>query len=163
MLNLYRKNGVTLVTLIAVIMVSIILTSTIVISYSSFKTNARKRAFATEIYTIQIQLEQYKLRNNEYPIKSEVEFNLSDLDSDFVSIVSDLNEEIDEGRVKLYTIDLSKLDIESVSRGAKKDGDLDIYAYSKKTGKLYYVNGEEIENSNYYYLNDELYNLLKIK
>lgn len=163
MFYLYKKNGVTLIVLITIIMVSIILTSTVVISYSSFKTNARKRAFATEIYTIEKQIENYKLRNDEYPVSSEVEFNISDLDSKLVDIMNIAGEEIANERVRLYIIDLSKLDIENVSRGAKKDGILDIYAYSKKTGKLYYLAGEEIEDKIYYNFNYELYNLLKIK
>ena len=163
MLNLYRRKGVTLVTLIAIILVGIILTSTIVISYSSFKTNARKKAFATEIYIIQKQIQDYKLRNNKYPIKNEVEFELSDFDSELVSILGEQNEEIIDEKVKLYTVDLSMLDIESVVRGTQKDSELDVYAYSTKTGNLYYLMGEEIEDQIYYNFNNELYNLLKIK
>ena len=163
MLKLYRKNGITLITLIAIVMVSIILLSTIVVSYSSFKTNARKKAFATEIYTIEKQVEEYKLRNNEYPIISEVQYDLDELDSELVDIISALNEDVTEKIVKFYTIDLSKLNLENISRGVKKAGNLDIYVISKKTGNVYYLIGEEIENETYYNFNAELYDLLKIK
>ena len=98
-----------------------------------------------------LQLE-YKLRNTEYPIISEVQYNLDDLDSDFVDIINVLNEDVMEKRVKFYTIDLSKLNLENVSRGVKKDGVLDVYVVSKKTGNVYYLIGAVIISICYYLL-----------
>ena len=163
MFKFNKRKGITLITLIAIITVSIILTSTIVISYSSFKTSAKKKSFAMELYTLELQIKEYKMHNNTYPINQKKEFDINVLDSKLLTIMEQLGEEISQGKVELYTIDFNKININSLVRGVEKDGELDVYVYSTKTHNLYYLKGEEIENNIYYYFDDELYNILKIK
>ena len=156
------KKGITLVALIATIMAIIILTTTAVVSYSSFSVSAKKRAFANEIYTLQKQVEDYKFKNNKYPLKTAKELDISDLDSALVSIFNSNNEQIVEGKVTLYKIDYKKLDIDSLVRGTDENSN-DIYLFSNESKKVYYIEGEKIENKTYYYLDNELYESLKLK
>ena len=156
-----NKNGITLVALIATIMVIIILTTTAVVSYSSFSVNAKKRAFANEIYTLQKQVEDYKFRNNKYPIGNAKEVSISSLDSQLVSIFNTNGEQIQENKVTFYEIDFEKLDLDSLTRGMNNTSN-DIYLFSNESKKVYYIVGEKIGDKTYYFLDDELYDSLKL-
>ena len=156
------KKGITLVALVATIMAIIILTTTAVVSYSSFSVNAKKRAFANEIYTLQKQVEDYKFKNNKYPIGNVKELNISSVDSELVSIFNSNGENIDGNKVTLYEIDFTKLDLDNLVRGMDKNSN-DIYLFSNESKKVYYIEGEKIENRTYYYLDSELYESLKLK
>lgn len=159
---LKNNKGITLVALIATIMVIIILTTTAVVSYSSFNVNAKKRAFANEIYTLQKQVEDYKFRNNKYPIGNMKEVNTSSIDTQLVSIFTSNGEQIVGNKVILYEIDFKKLDLDSLSRGTDKNSN-DIYLFSNETKKVYYIEGEKIGDRTYYFLDSELYDSLKMK
>ncbi|MNF09117.1 hypothetical protein D3C80_2096980 [compost metagenome] len=69
---------------------------------------------------------------------------------------------MEDFKVTLKQINLSKADIESVKRGAGKLGELDIYAVSETTKKVYYVQGYISDGKTYYTLNDELSKLIGI-
>lgn len=156
-----NKSGITFVALIATVLVSLVLMSTVVISYSSFSTNTKKRAFANEISTIEAAIENYKFRNGKYPVKQEFELQKTRASS---GLLEEFNSkgEIGASSVKLFMIDFEKLDIENLARGTSQNiDDLDMYAYSVETNTLYYLSGESIGNKVYYTYNDELYRLQK--
>lgn len=151
------KNGITMLVLIVIIMVSLILTSTVIVSYSSFKTNAKKRAFASELITISKQIKQYKLMNSSYPIVlgEEGEINRQNIPQE---LLNQLNDDY-----KLYKIQIEKLDINNLARGKGGIDSLDFYAYCQENNTVYYVQGEKIGGSTYYYYNQELYDFMKGK
>lgn len=151
------KNGITMLVLIVIIMVALILTSTVIVSYSSFKTNAKKRAFANELITISKQIEQYKLMNSSYPIVlgEEGEVNKQDISQELLNEIND--------DYKLYKIQIEKLDIENLARGKGDKDSLDFYAYCQENNTVYYIQGEKIGGITYYYYNQQLYDLMKGK
>ena len=55
MQKIKNKNGITMLVLVAIIMVTLVITSTIIISYSNFKTGAKKKAFNHEISVVSNQ------------------------------------------------------------------------------------------------------------
>ena len=131
------------------------------ISYSSFKTNSRKKAFANEIIAITNAVENYKLRNNEYPFKDSINIDTTSDSDELLSEMQLLGEVIINGKVNLYIVDLSKIDIENVMRGNSNDvTSMDVYAYSTNTHSIYYLKGEKIGDKTYYNYNEELYNLV---
>ena len=80
-----------------------------------------------------------------------------------IDITDDLTDQFDkegvkEGdKVELYTIDLNKIGAENITRGIKKDNNLkDVYAFSEKTGIVYYIKGYKVGKNVYYTLTDEL-------
>lgn len=151
-----KKDGISLLVLVITIVVTIILASTIVISYNAITTSTLKKEFAKEIYTIQKQVEQYKFMNNIYPLGEDITIDLSTINESNKIEFKDENG-YESGKIILKKIDLYEAGVESVKRGVAKDGDTaDVYAYSTVTGKAYYIKGVKISKVMYYSLTDEL-------
>ena len=158
----YTKKGITIAILIAVIVVLLIIVSAVTVSYFQIKVSTQKRAFANEIYTIGKLYEKYNLEHD----------NADPEKGDFTLDMNSIHEKSKEqfagepgytsGILTLTKLDLSAMDVETVNRGLEKEGETDIYAFSKDTGKVYYIQGEKIGNTVYYTLTDELRSLLAI-
>lgn len=146
--------------LIVIIMVTLIITSTVIVSYTSFKDNSKKKAFVNEILTISKQIEQYKIINSKLPIKGD-ELDKSNFPTEFLSQLK--NENSEYSKYKFYKIDLQELELSNLSRGKDTAGTLDYYAYCENNNTLYYIQGEKIGDNTYYYYNQELYNFMKGK
>lgn len=154
------KKGMTMVALIATIIITIILVSTVVFSYNNIIANTKKNEFAREIYTVQKMVKDYEFKNNEYPLLEEVNVLVSSLDNNFkIQFSGEVG--YTEGNIKLNKIDLYKADISELTRGTSESSD-DIYLFSKTTKKVYYLKGIRIEGNVYYTLTDELYKLINI-
>lgn len=157
--KIYLKNGVSLVAVIATIVIAIIILSTVVISYNNIIGDTNKREFATEIYKVEKQVEQYEFLNGKLPVYgSDLIVSLSN--ADMLDQFS--NETIADSKVTLKVIDLTEAGVESVKRGAKESGDLDIYAISETTKNIYYIKGVNFDSKNYYTLTDDLLKLIDI-
>ncbi len=152
-----NKNGITMLVLVAIIMATLVITSTIIISYSNFKTGAKKKAFNHEISVVSNQLKQYSIRNNKLPLEEGIyEINISEYDNSFSSQLAENGEIIKNGKVELYRIDLSEIDIENTNWGKGKKGEVEGYFYSKVTENIYYLPGASIGNKLYFCSSDEL-------
>ena len=161
---LKNKSGITLAALVATIMIIMVLTTTAIVSYSSFSVSAKKKSFANEIYTITKQIEEYNMRNNRYPIGSARSINVESVDSALSTIFTENGETITNSAVSLYEIDYAKLDLQSLNRGMDKTvSSKDIYLFSTTTKKVYYIAGEKIGDDTYYFLDSNLYESLKMK
>ena len=158
------KKGVSLIVLLMTIAVMLILLTTITVSSSNIINNSKKRQFAKELYEIQNLVDKYKYENNDYPYIIEndenktVKKNVENISNIFVG------EEKVDNVITLYPINLSKVGVENLSRGInKEDNEEDVYAFSNKTGKVYYVKGYKVGDDTYYTLTDELKELLGFK
>ena len=158
------KKGVSLIVLLMTIAVMLILLTTITVSSSNIINNSKKRQFAKELYEIQNLVDKYKYENNDYPYIIEndenktVKKNVENISNIFVG------EEKVDNVITLYPINLSKVGVENLSRGInKEDDEEDVYAFSNKTGKVYYVKGYKVGDDTYYTLTDELKELLGFK
>ena len=154
------KKGISMIALLITIAVFLILLTVITISSDKIINNTKKKQFAREIYEVQNLVDKYKYEKEEYPYTI-----LDDNTKEFISIdiTVDLNDQFDnEGvrdgdKVELYTIDLNKIGAENITRGIKKDNNLkDVYAFSEKTGIVYYIKGYKVGKNVYYTLTDEL-------
>lgn len=157
-----KKRGITLLALITTIVIALILISTVVISYDDIIDNTKKRDFAMEVYTLRQQLLDYEFMNSTYPLRQEITLDLNNIPIDSQNQFSD-EPGYDSKSIVLSTIDLYKAGVNEVSRGLKAEGENDIYAFSTATKKVYYIMGQEIGNTIYYTLTDELYKLIDIK
>ena len=158
------KKGVSLIVLLMTIAVMLILLTTITVSSSNIINNSKKRQFAKELYEIQNLVDKYKYENNDYPYIIEndenktVKKNVENISNIFVG------EEKVDNVITLYPVNLSKAGVENLSRGTNKDdNENDVYAFSEKTGKVYYVKGYKVGDDTYYTLTDELKELLGFK
>lgn len=152
-----NKSGISLMVLLVSIIVIIILTTTVTLSAEEIITDVRKKQFAREIYEIQNVVDKYKFEYEDYPYivnegnRVQIEVSIEGYADQFSG------EDIIDNKVNLYPINLSKAGIETLSRGTKKDLDqLDVYAFSSKTGKVYYVKGYTLYDKVYFTLTDEL-------
>ena len=160
----YEKKGISVIAFIIIIGVMLILISTVTVSLDSVVTNSRKRQFAKEIFEIQTMVDSYKKHNNDYPYIKTAEGNkIIELEKNNKNEDQLASEDIIDNKVELYVINLQKIGVNELSRGYNKDNDeTDVYAFSNKTGKVYYVKGYKVRKNKYYSLTDELKNLIGI-
>ena len=154
------KKGISMIALLITIAVFLILLTVITISSDKIVNNTKKKQFAREIYEVQNLVDKYKYEKEEYPY-TILDDNTKESIS--IDITDDLTDQFDkegvkEGdKVELYTIDLNKIGAENITRGIKKDNNLkDVYAFSEKTGIVYYIKGYKVGKNVYYTLTDEL-------
>ena len=154
------KKGISMIALLITIAVFLILLTVITISSDKIVNNTKKKQFAREIYEVQNLVDKYKYEKEEYPYiilddntKESISIDITDDTNDQFK-----NEGVTEGdKVELYTIDLNKIGAENITRGIKKDNNLkDVYAFSEKTGIVYYIKGYKVGKNVYYTLTDEL-------
>lgn len=153
--NIQNKSGISLIMLSVTVVVIIILASTTIVSYNNIITDTLKKDFANEIYTIQKLVEHYEFLNNEYPVQNEYVLDINDIDEDFRFQFD--KENITDDKLKLFTINLVKCDVEQTKRG-NSTNDKDKYVVSKDTGIVYYIDGVVIDNMRYYTLTKDLRN-----
>ena len=154
------KKGISMIVLLITIAVFLILVTVVTISSNKILNNTKKKQFAREIYEVQNLVDKYKYEKEEYPY-TILDDNTKESMS--IDITDDLTDQFDkegvkEGdKVELYTIDLNKIGAENITRGIKKDNNLkDVYAFSEKTGIVYYIKGYKVGKNVYYTLTDEL-------
>ena len=157
-----EKKGISLVVLLIVIGVMLILLSTITISLDNIVTNSKKRQFAKEIYEIQSMVDTYKKQNDDYPYVKLAEGNKTiDLEVANGNENQVASEDVIDDKVTLYVINMQKIGANELSRGYNQDNDeTDVYAFSSKTGIVYYVKGYSVRRKIYYTLTDELKKLI---
>ena len=154
------KKGISMIVLLITIAVFLILVTVVTISSNKILNNTKKKQFAREIYEVQNLVDKYKYEKEEYP------YTILD-DNTKESISIDITDEIknqfenenitEDNKVVLYSIDLNKIGAENITRGIKNNNNLnDIYAFSNKTGIVYYIDGYKVGNNTYYTLTDEL-------
>ncbi len=164
-----KKEGISLIVLIVTIGVMIILASVILVSVNDSIDDASIVAFAEDLSKLEDSVETYNLINDAFPTETPNEVALSqgnvinivpaDVRGDFtqeLEINGDL--ETDSSLGVYYKIDLSKIDVESSTRGMKKSGDADIYVVSAKTMTVYYLKGETIRGETYFSLSSKISN-----
>ena len=154
------KKGISMIALLITISVFLILLTVITISSDKIVNNTKKKQFAREIYEVQNLVDKYKYEKEEYPYTILDDNTKESISIDITDDINDQfkNEGVTEGdKAKLYTIDLNKIGAENITRGIKKDNNLkDVYAFSEKTGIVYYIKGYKVGKNVYYTLTDEL-------
>ena len=152
-----NKSGITMLVLVAIIMATLVITSTIIISYSNFKVGAKKKAFNHEISVVSNQLKRYSMRNDKLPVEDGVyEINVLEYDNSFSYQLEENGESIENGKVELYRINLSEIDIENTNWGKGTKSEIEGYFYSKMTGNIYYLPGASIGNKMYFCSSEEI-------
>ena len=148
------KNGITLIMLVITIVIILILSGTVMMSFYGINNSTKQREFANEIYNLQKLVEQYEFLNDEYPVKDSINFNISSMSA---SLKEQFKNEpnYSSNVINLKEIDLSKAGVEEISRGTKKS-QFDVYAISESTGIVYYLKGVTIGGQTYYTLTNEL-------
>ena len=156
MIRMRKKQGITVTVMVITIIVLIILAGTITFSMYSTINYSTLSAWANEITNIQ------DIVDEELNSTSDTNFALGNILLDISSAKIDANqfdgENISvENTIELRILDLGKLGINNTQYG-NLETDNDVYAFSTETGKVYYVQGIEVDGSMYYTLTDNLRN-----
>lgn len=155
--NLKEKKGITFLILIITIVFILIISSTLTISFFNVIDSTNKKEFASEIHSLQKLVDQYKFMNNEYPVvENAFTVSLSTYPMDEKTQFSSEPGYV-ENEVILKEINLYKAGADEITRGIRRnDNELDVYAVSETTGRVYYLKGEEYDNITYYTLTSDL-------
>lgn len=154
-----NKKGISMVIFVIALAMILVLITAVTASYNGIINSTRMREFANEINTIQKAVDEYKFLNNVYPQRGEYTLDLSIVNAS--SKLSQFGSDITT--MDFYLVDLAELGINKLNRGTSNtSGSLDVYAISKENGKVYYLQGVEIDNKFYYTLTDTLKEKLDI-
>lgn len=156
-----KKRGISLISLSIAIVILLALVSTITISLTYSVNNAKKMAFAKEIYNIQ------SIVNENIERDGILSNTLESIEIEPSNAEQFAEETLNSGKLLLDTLDLQGLGLNSTSYGNKEIGSSsaektkDVYAVSQATGKVYYIAGIEIGSKKYYTLTDELRQMIE--
>lgn len=146
------NKGISLIVLIITIIIMVIIAGVIVVNSSSTISNTGKYQLQIDIAQLESLMNTYKIRKNGNINFETVEFNTLNLNSTELKQFD--GETITDNIVELYVIDLYEIDAETVNYGNLKNGPTDRYLYSIETGKVYYEQGLEVNDTTYYYVED---------
>jgi len=147
------KKGITIVAITTAVVLMAIFTSVTVISAKKIIENANKYKFVAELINIQDLLSRYKDQKGEYPAKEKLEVNLSTISE--TALNQFRGEEIEDNKVILYTLEYSSINLKETIFGNNKTEN-DKYAFSKTTGKVYYLKAIEYKGKKYYTVHEEI-------
>jgi len=142
------KKGVTLSILIVVIIVLAILATTVVTSVSSSINDTKLSLWATEISLVQDVVKENR-DNIDDILLNEISFSTKKIATEILD-EQFKDEVITNNEIILYGINLSRIDIKNLMYG-RNDRDNDVYAYSKTTGRVYYLEGIRVSKKQIYY------------
>ena len=156
-----NKKGISLVVLTITIIVIVILASTVIFYLNDTMVSSQISAFALDLKNVEDLVYDYYLNNNELPIDDTV----TSYDKDtLISLITDgkneLSTEIADNKdddETFYIVDLTKLSVESTSKGLQVNDDIaDSYIVTKDSMNIYYLKGEKIRDKYYFSLSDEI-------
>ena len=161
-----KKSGISLVVLVVTIIVLLIISSSVLYISADASNNAKLMSLASDLQQVEDLITEYYLTNNELPIVNEAIYDEATLVSSIEKGQNDLLKEITMNGDKdclFLKVDLSKLNIDSTSRGLQQNGDeSDIFVISQNTFNVYYLRGQKVGKKYYFSLTEELTKKTKI-
>ena len=151
-----KRRGISIISLSVMVVVMLIILSVVSVSLTYSISNAKKMAFAEEIYNIQSLVDEYIKKEGAMP---NVQESITITPSDATQFEGEnfVNETL-----ILDVLDIKQLDIKNTNYGNKTIGSnetekaKDVYAVSATTGRVYYIAGFKSGDKTYYTLTDEL-------
>jgi len=150
------KKGISLVSLVIVVIIMSILAGVVLVTGTSSFRTAELSTYAVEILNIQNAVDEYHFRYDKYPVGEEITLDISQVKEDFRTQFA--HETISDSKIKFKVVDLSLIGISNTEYGNNITVK-DAYVVSETTGKVYYLQGLEHEDKIYYTLTAELYDV----
>ncbi|MBR6688937.1 MAG: hypothetical protein IKL68_02860 [Clostridia bacterium] len=150
-----RKTGITMAMLVVIVTVIAILTTVTVTSISNSYNNSKLSVWVTEIGIIQDIMKERK-EDVTNVLMDTISFDVSGIDSN-IRIEQFAGETIISNKISLREINLAAIGVDNAIYGIHKNN-LDIYAYSETTGKVYYLKGLDSRINTFYTLTEDLKN-----
>lgn len=168
-----NKSGISLVFLAITIVVLVIIAGAGITVTNNMINNSKKVAFADDLRHIQDLVKEYYVSNGTLPVVNITDGSLCFTKEQFLqdqqelyrsTLESEMEFNYDESETNLfYQIDLSKIGVESSTRGTGTIADRDIYVMSKDTMTVYYYKGYIIDDIIYYSITDKIADVQKVE
>jgi len=144
-----KKQGITVAMLTITIIILIILAGTITYSIYSTINYSNISTWISEMSYIQdIASEKLKESTVANFVGDSIYIDLTNIGSNEISEQFE-GETISENKVAVQILDLEKLNVTNTMYG-KLSTEKDVYAISQQTGRVYYVEGVELNNTTYF-------------
>lgn len=146
---LKNKKGVTVVSVLIIIVVLSVLSSGIILSTKVIMDNTYKKEFKTEYYLVKNAVNDYIMRNSGKVDFEETEIDLSDISNQYLTQFD--GEVKEDNKIKAYVIDLDKIGVSNTTYGNKLNEDSnDVYVVTKEKYTVYYKKGFNSNDFVYY-------------
>lgn len=143
------KKGVTLISILIIVVVISALTSIITISSNVIMKNVYKREFKAEYYLVKSAVDDYIIRNSGNIDFEETEIDLSNISNKYLIQFED--ETIIDNKIEAYEVNLNKIGVYNTTYGNKLNENADdIYVVTKDKQSVYYKKGFSNEEFIYY-------------
>lgn len=140
-----RKKGVTTtVVVLAVVIMFIILTTATVAGSRSIDT-VNYEEYMSQLTRVSNGVNEYVVKNSELPVTGQIVAK--------ANLTEDLTNELTENgdlNNNLYIVDMSKIDVNNVSKGTGTIDDRDIFLVAENTNNIYYYKGYKFRGTMYY-------------
>ncbi len=158
MISKSKKSAIALVSLVLIIMILLMISGIVTyVSYDIIK-QSKETVFAKNSQAISDAVEEYYAVNGDIPVltggvaisASEYETRIESLKGDTFSkiLLEEITKNNDENAT-FYEIDITKIGIEDMKYGIKKDSN-DIYLVSSDSYTVYYYPGTKINGDIYF-------------
>ena len=155
------KKGISLLMLSTIVMVMLVISTSVVIAGVNALNSSTKVKFANELFYLQDIVNSYvKSHQGEFPVDESIVVDLSNVTTESITQFGD--ETKTNNTIILYKVDKTKLNKMDLRYGNEKNNNKnDVYAVSKDTGRLYYVQGVKVSGRTYYTLTQDLEDLIQ--
>lgn len=140
-----KKSGITMmVVVLAVSVILVVISSASVIGYNSINT-ANFEEYKSRIDRANRQVDYYYLKNEKLPTTNE-EVAVDSLNDEFIEQLISKNDYVN----KLYVVDISKLNDNTIKIGNGNLSNKDILLVSENSNNIYYLKGFKYKEKIYY-------------
>ena len=155
------KKGISLLMLSTIVMVMLVISTSVVIAGVNALNSSTKVKFVNELFYLQDIVNSYvKSHQGEFPVDESIVVDLSNVTAESITQFGD--ETKTNNTIILYKVDKTKLNKMDLRYGNEKNNNKnDVYAVSKDTGRLYYVQGVKVSGRTYYTLTKDLEDLIQ--
>lgn len=143
------KHGVTVVSVLVIIVVLSVLSGILVVSTKSILNYTYRKEFNNEYYLVKSAVSDYITRNSGVIDFEETNINLNSIKKEYLNQFE--SENVQNNIIQAYVVDLDKIGVYNTTYGNAQDGDtLDRYVVTKDTHMVYYKKGFNDNDYVYY-------------
>ena len=153
------KKGISIVSLVIVIIVMTMLATVVSYSGAEYFKIANINTFTMELVNVQNAVDEYEQKYGKYPGTENYVFDTTNIKGSAIEQFA--TETVTDNKITFKKIDMSLINMLNLEYGNEKETD-DVYVVSETTGKVYYLLGIEYDKVYYYTLTDMLYTMAEI-
>lgn len=140
-----RKQGISLVMVIAAVVIMLVLISSAAVVGSNAIDSANFDEYILSVSRVSDLVNEYFLNNNNLPVTADV-VNISSLPNEFKQQLVNNNDSSN----KLYVVDIGLLKDSTIKKGRGTLISQDVFLVAEETNNVYYMKGYKYKSKTYY-------------